>query len=533
MSLNKNSTQPIVLVPHYLSVEVYAQLAFNLTKLSGCDTHLLVLSDADKQKTLVEGVPQENVRSYESALRKKELDSFDLEQLEEKYPNVPWGTVVAAERSFTDYSYTFGGTGERLERDNYIVPLVLRLIAYFDAEFDRLKPRAVVTVFGDNIYTHIAAIVAEQKEIPFLLPHASYMNEGGKLASGYFANTRFLESFAMVRSYLEYKSRDLTEEERNRAEAFAESLRTYEGTKTLHFIYKKKDFEKPITPNLKKIFSYIKDHHELNKNVYFYKIDMVRKFKANLYRFIRYRTTARFLARQPITLPESRIVFFPMHFQPEASTLINGIWYSNQIGLIENLSKALPLGYTLVVKEHPRGRGMRPLWQYRHIASLHNVQFCDLPSKEILQRADVTVTISGSIGLEGLAMKKPVVMLGRTFHSFNTVYYRANSMEQLTFVLQDILLKNDFEKIPNLQDEIYKVLLSYLNALFHFSPFGENRQGLAQAVLDELEYSIDDAYEWIASLFNLNVNNKEVPKKQLDLNEVNLISKNELTKGYK
>lgn len=507
--MNKNSNQPIVLVPHYLSVDVYAKLALELTKLGNADTHLLVLSDTDKQKALAEGIVHEKVRSYEAALYQNELESFNLEQLSEKYPNVPWGTVVAAERTFTDYSFTFGGTGGRIERDDYIVPFMLRLIAYFDAEFNRLQPRAVVTVFGDNIYTHVASIIAEQNGIPFLLPHASYMNEEGRPRCGFFGNTRFLESYAMVRNYLDYKLRDLTYEERQRADAFADSLRKYEGVKTLELIYKNKNYEKPITPNLKKIFSYIKEHQSLNKNVYFYQIDKVRKLKANIYRFFRHRITGKFLGKKQMTLPKDRVVFFPMHFQPEASTLINGIWYSNQIGLIENLSKALPLGYTLVVKEHPRGRGMRPLWQYIHIASLHNVQFSDLASKEILQYSDAVVTISGSIGLEALAMKKPVVMLGRTFHSYNTVYYRANSMEQLTHVLQNILLKNDFQNIPFLEEEIRKVLLSYINALYHFFPFGENRKSLAHAVLLELEQPIEEAQKWIASQFNLNAENQK------------------------
>jgi len=517
--MNHIHNQPIVLVPHYLSVDVYAELAMELADLSVHNTHLLVLSEADKCKAITQGMSQSNVRSYEHAMVQGDLDTFDLEQLAKKFPHVPWGTVVAAERTFTDYSFTFGGTGGRLEKDDYVVPFVLRLVAFFDAEFERLQPRAVVTVFGDNIYTHIASIVAEQKSIPFLLPHASYMNEQDKPECGFFGNTRFMESFAMARNYLDYKSRDLTEAERARAEAFAESLRAYEGTKTLERIYKKKDFEKPITPHRMKIFSYIKEHQALDERVYFYKIDLVRKFKANLFRFIRHRTTVRFLAKQPMTLPE-RVVFYPMHFQPEASTLINGIWYSNQVAVIENLSKALPLGYTLVVKEHPRGRGMRPLWQYQHIASLHNVQFCDLPSKEILQRAEVAITISGSIGLEALAMKKPVVMLGRTFHSYNTVYYRADSMEQLTQVLQNILLKNDFSNRPNLEEEIHKALLAYINALYDFFPFGENRKSLAKAVLDELAQPTDKANDWIASLFEINEDNKEIPKQQAKIDAV-------------
>jgi hypothetical protein len=496
MTRNNNCT--IVLVPHYLSVDVYADLALEINKCSEYETCLLVLSEEDKKLAISRGMTEDNVVSYEKKYSQGELDKFGLNELADRFPNVPWGTVVAAERSFTDYSFTFGGVGGRSEKNDYIVPFLLRLICFFDAEYARTKPYAVITVFGDNIYTHTASIIAEEKGIKFLLPHASYLNEIDKPECGYLGNTRFLESFAMVRNYLEYKKRDLTPKERERAEKFSRTLLLYDGKKTLEKIYKKKDFESPVTPNLKNILGYIRHHFVMDRNIYFYKIDIFKKIKANLLRYIRIRLTKNFLKKSSNTLPQ-KVVFFPMHYQPEASTLINGIWYANQITLIESLSKALPLGYTLIVKEHPRGRGMRPLWQYKHIASLFNVELCELPSKIILERAEAVVTISGSIGLEALAMRKPVLMLGRTFHSFNTVYFRADSMEQMSYTLKCILLDKAFEKIPNLDDEINKSLLAYVDSLYDFFPFGEKRKSLAGVVLEELEKPTKMATEWISS----------------------------------
>lgn len=500
MSKQDRKRRPIVLVPHYLSVEVYAELGTEINVLSGDPVHLLVLSSRDAEKALAAGLDLESVRVFESAIYEKVLDFFDLDLLEKKYPTVPWGAVVASERSFVDYCFTFGGSGARSEDKQYISSFLLKLIAFFDVEFDRLNPRAVITVFGDNIYTHVASIVAEQKGIPIILPHASYVNENRSLTGGFFGNTRLLESYAMVRHYLQYRFRNLSAEERIRSDAFAENLRSYDGSKTLEFIYKKKDFERPLSPNVKKIISYIRDHRILDKRVYFYKVDILKKIQANLYRLLRNKQFASFIKNHSKDLPKDKIVFFPMHFQPEASTLVNGIWHSNQVGFIENLSKALPLGYNLVVKEHPRGRGMRPIWQYKHLASLHNVTFCDLPSKEILQHSDAVVTISGTIGLEALAMRKPVIMFGRTFHSFHTVYYYARSMEQATKLLQDILLRKDFEERKNLDEDIRKVFLAYINALYDFFPFGEQRQSLAFAVLNELEHPTNVAKDWIETL---------------------------------
>lgn len=499
MSHNDNRT--VVLIPHYLSVDVYAELALEIAQCSKYDTRLLVLSEKDSDTAQNKGMSQDNVISFEKGFHQKRFDKFGLNELAEQFPNVGWGTVIAAERTFTDYSFTFGGVGCRLEKNGYVVPFLLSLIKFFDSEFERIKPRAVVTVFGDNIYTHTASLVAEQRGIPFLLPHTAYINEKNKPVCGFLANTRFLESFAMIRNYLEYKSRNLTDKERERAEKLIKVLQNYEGHKTLEYIYKKKDFERPITPNLKKIFTYVKEHQGLDSRIHFYKIDILKKLKANLLRFIRSKRVNSFLAKQPTMLPE-KFIFFPMHFQPEASTLINGIWYANQISLIENLSKALPLGYTLVVKEHPRGRGVRPLWQYLHIASFFNVQLSDLPSKAILKSAEMVITISGSIALEALAMKKPAIVLGRTFHTFNDIYFRVESMEQLTHLLHSILLDKAFDKIPNLQDEIYKSLLAYGDALYEFLPFGEDRKSLTKVILEELEKPSVELSNWISSRYS-------------------------------
>jgi hypothetical protein len=45
-------------------------------------------------------------------------------------------------------------------------------------------------------------------------------------------------------------------------------------------------------------------------------------------------------------------VLYPIHFQPEASTLVQAPYYLDQAALIEDISKSLPVGYQLHVKEH-------------------------------------------------------------------------------------------------------------------------------------------------------------------------------------
>ncbi len=75
-------------------------------------------------------------------------------------------------------------------------------------------------------------------------------------------------------------------------------------------------------------------------------------------------------------------------------------------------------------------------------------------------------------------------------------------MEQLTHLLHSILLDKAFDKIPNLQDEIYKSLLAYGDALYEFLPFGEDRKSLTKVILEELEKPSVELSNWISSRYS-------------------------------
>jgi hypothetical protein len=488
----------MLVVSHHLGVDGFASLVGSMLATHGLEVELLVLTDKDGKRA-ASNVPVERIHSFENQYKSGQVEPYAVDELRRRYAKVPWGTVVASERSFTDYSFLLGSSGHRLEKDDYIVPLVTRFVAFFEQAIVRFKPRAVITGFGDNIFTYIAAIVAEENGIPLFLPQSSFLNEDGVMESGYFGNTRYLESFAMIRRYLDMRSRPLTTEERRRAERFVDVLLSYEGNKTLSYIYQHKDYEKPVTPQIANLLSYLRDNASKDRNVEFYKISAGRKLHANFLRVYRLWRLRNFIVSQHAEIP-SESVLLAMHFQPEASTLVNGIWYSNQIALVETLSKALPLGYTLVVKEHPRGRGMRPLWQYRHIAGLHNVIISDAPSKEIVRRCQMVVSVSGSIGLEALALDKPVLMLGRTFHTFNTLYYRIRSIEELPSIFYRVLVEREFEQLEGRQEEIFKFFLAYLDAMYPFFPVDNKKIELIPLLLQEVEADQNIPKAWLDAL---------------------------------
>lgn len=185
-------------------------------------------------------------------------------------------------------------------------------------------------------------------------------------------------------------------------------------------------------------------------------------------------------------LPE-KCVFYAMHFQPEMSTLAQGIFSANQIALIENISKSLPLGYTLIVKEHPVMRGFRPAWQYRHIASLPNVEMCDAPSKEIVKRCDLVMTISGTIAVEALAFGKSAVVFGGNFYNYCDLIRTVRSPEDLHGVLHDLLVMKNIPGPEDFTARLSRFLLSYLEALLPHYPLAANGCYYGKALLEELQ----------------------------------------------
>lgn len=110
-------------------------------------------------------------------------------------------------------------------------------------------------------------------------------------------------------------------------------------------------------------------------------------------------------------------VYFPLHVQPEASTMTNAPWYLDQLFVVESLSKALPVSYRLILKEHPSMLGRRKGDFYDRLRSLPNVLLVHpvTDGSQLLKNTSLVFTISGTAGLEGLLLGKPVIALGATY----------------------------------------------------------------------------------------------------------------------
>ena len=119
-------------------------------------------------------------------------------------------------------------------------------------------------------------------------------------------------------------------------------------------------------------------------------------------------------------------------------------FYDNQLAVIENISKALPVGYRLVVKEHPWMIGLREPRYYDAIARIPNVTLVRpvMDSHDIIADSSGVVILTGTVGLQAVLHGKPVIALGNTYFSYFDFMYRAAGYSELPGLFQKAL--NEF-----------------------------------------------------------------------------------------
>lgn len=129
-------------------------------------------------------------------------------------------------------------------------------------------------------------------------------------------------------------------------------------------------------------------------------------------RQIRARVADRMYMNDPT--PSGPYVFYPLHYEPEATTLVHGSYFENQLELIRNLARSLPARWQLVVKEHFYMRGRRRLNVYRALRRIPNARLVpfSIPTNRLILDAEAVAVIASTVGLEAALVGKPVLMFG-------------------------------------------------------------------------------------------------------------------------
>lgn len=202
------------------------------------------------------------------------------------------------------------------------------------------------------------------------------------------------------------------------------------------------------------------------KNILYALIDraILRKLK---YKYNYFRAQKFFV--KDYNLKELEFVYFPLHFYPE---MVSSVWANNSIHyfdqelhLIQLISKNLPSGKVLCVKEHLPMVRNRKIDFYKKVSSLNNVKllspFAD--NFELIRQSNSVCTISSTTGFEAFLLKKPVLTFHGSFYKFLPNIISTNDFNSVSHTL------NSFNGHVDTKDEdIKNALLAFYDSSIPF-----------------------------------------------------------------
>lgn len=297
-------------------------------------------------------------------------------------------------------------------------------IEHISAQFDRIRPHAVLGLNAVTLYDYLYYLIAKKRGIPyFQLKLTRIRNYVSLFTDPFELSPHILAAYDRLRSGDELGEADLAA--LNDARALLDEVRAktlvYEGAikrpddNIKHGGRVKTKGKLALKTRMLAWYARLKSdisNHEphyptLVHSVYHTKI--VRRLRRQ---FMRIRFD---IAHNDdfVLLNNGRYAVYPLNTEPEVALLAFGRPYRNQIETVRNIAASLPIGWKLVVKEHPNAYGYRNTAYYRKLRQIPNVMLAG-PTADTGRLTDgcgLLVLVYGTIGLEAIIKGKPTVVL--------------------------------------------------------------------------------------------------------------------------
>lgn len=141
-------------------------------------------------------------------------------------------------------------------------------------------------------------------------------------------------------------------------------------------------------------------------------------------------------------------IYMPLHLIPESTTFLLAPFYINELNIIEQVSKSLPIGWKLYVKEHQAMIGERSLSFYESVNKFPNVRMVQLnyydDPKPWIEKSKGVITITGTAAYEAALLGKKSLVFGDLPFNLIDGITRVDSFEQLPKLI------SSFKEIDNI-----------------------------------------------------------------------------------
>ena len=134
-------------------------------------------------------------------------------------------------------------------------------------------------------------------------------------------------------------------------------------------------------------------------------------------------------------------VYMPLHLIPESTVFVKASFYVDECNLIEQVSKSLPVGWKLYVKEHQAMLGERSVKFYKKVRELHNVRLVQVnyydDPKPWIANAKGVITIVGTTAFEEALMGRKSIIFGDVPFELIDGISRVHSFEELPGLIRE------------------------------------------------------------------------------------------------
>lgn len=121
-------------------------------------------------------------------------------------------------------------------------------------------------------------------------------------------------------------------------------------------------------------------------------------------------------------IPDEPFIYYPLHVPADVALTIRSTAYVNQLYLIEEIAKSLPLGVKICIKEHPAMIGAMSANKIKNLLVKRDTIAILNPSInnfEILKKCEAVYTVNSKAGAEATLFGKSVYVFGDAFYLHN------------------------------------------------------------------------------------------------------------------
>lgn len=346
------------------------------------------------------------------AFMKKHWDEFNvkrLRQIEEEYDCEPIWNLIYTDRFLITKDY------------DYTVKTTVGCFLFFEEIFSTGLYQFYYDEAISTLFSYAGYCVCKKYGVEYLTQN---LCRTGLDEFHYFSN----EPFALNSLFdKEYQTKKYSQEEQKAAMDFLKEFE--ENEKSPEYM---KLFRQPPKFHLKFLLLPIgwllKRFRPKNNDPFayiYYKVYNNTLEPAVFY--FRYHLSIRYYHKADFS---KKFVLFPLHFQPEATTLVCAPKYEKQLIFIDALAKSLPADTLLYVKEHYSCLGHRKTSFYKQLKSYPNVVLLSPWEniRELSLKAEAITVLTSTVGWEAALMRRPVIVCGRVFYENMPGVIRVNDI---------------------------------------------------------------------------------------------------------